>query len=193
MKLAERKRSKKWTTTDLEVALSQLKNNKSRDNDGYINEIFKKDIIGDDLKKSLLVLCNNLKEKKMIAKFMNAANINKVAKKGSRLLLKNERGIFRVMVLRFILMRLIYNQKYPEIDSKMSDCQMGGRKKKGCKNNLFIINGIIHEVLKSKKMKPVMLQFYDYSQMFVSINLEEVIREGVKKKLIIKMEFSMEP
>ena len=177
MKFAERKRSKKWTIADLEVALSQLKNNKSRNNDGYIKKIFKKDIIGDDLKKSLLVLCNKLKEKKMIAKFMNIANITTVPKKGSQLLLKNERGIFRVMVLRFILMRLIYNQKYPEIDSKMSDCQMGGRKKKGCKNNLFIINGIIHEVLKSKKMKPVMLQFYDYKQMFDSINLEEAISD----------------
>ena len=69
MKLAERKRSNKLTTTDLEEALSQLINNKSRDNDGYINDIFKKDIIGaigDDLKKSLLVLCNNLKKRKLL-------------------------------------------------------------------------------------------------------------------------------
>ena len=159
------------------MVLSQLKNNKSRDNDGYINEIFKKDVIGNDLKKSLLVLCNQLKKNNMVAKFMNIANITTVPKKGSRLLLKNERGIFRVMVVRAILMRLIYNQKYPEIDSRMSDCQMGGRKNKGCKNNLFIINGIIHEVLKSKKMKPVMFQFYDYAQMFDSINLEQAISD----------------
>ena len=57
----------------------------------------------------------------------------------------------------------------------MSNCQMGGRKGKGCKNNIFILNGIIHDVLTSKKMKPVLFQFYDYSQMFDSINLEEAI------------------
>ena len=71
----------------------------------------------------------------------------------------------------------MYDSKYPDIDRKMSDCQMGGRRGKGCKNNIFIINGVIHEVLQSKKMKPVVLQFYDYSQMFDSINLQEAISD----------------
>ena len=76
----------------------------------------------------------------------------------------------------YVLKRgLIYDTKYSKIDRKMSDCQMGGRKKKGCKNNIFILNGLIHDVLKSKKMKPILLQFYDYSQMFDSINLQSAI------------------
>ena len=67
--------------------------------------------------------------------------------------------------------------KYPAIDALMSDCQMGARKKKGCKNNIFIINGIIHDVLKSKKNNPVLLQIYDYQQMFDSIDLEEALSD----------------
>ena len=67
--------------------------------------------------------------------------------------------------------------KYPIIDSNMSDCQMGGRKKKSCKNNIFIINGLIHDVLKSKKMKPILLQIYDYSQMFDSIDLQQALSD----------------
>ena len=59
----------------------------------------------------------------------------------------------------------------------MSDSQMGGRKGKGCRNNIFILNGIIHDVLHSKKMKPVLLQIYDYAQMFDSINLEQAISD----------------
>ena len=113
----------------------------------------------------------------MIPKLMNFANITTVPKKGSRLLLKNERGIFRVAVVRMILMLMIYGSKYPDIDRRMSDCQMGGRKRKGCKNNIFILNAIIHDVLKSKKMKPVLFQFCNYSQMFDSINLEEAISD----------------
>ena len=74
-------------------------------------------------------------------------------------------------------MRLIYNTKYPEIDRNISDCQMGGRKGKGCKTNIWIINGIIHETLRRKKNKPVVLQIYDYAQMFDSINLEEAIND----------------
>ena len=74
-------------------------------------------------------------------------------------------------------MLLIYDSKYPDIDRRMSDCQMGGRRGKGCKNNIFIVNGIIHNVLKSKNMKPVLLQIYDYSQMFDSINLQKAISD----------------
>ena len=59
-----------------------------------INEIFKLNVIGDDLKKSLLVMCNNLKKQGLIPKLMNIANITSVPKKGSRVVLKNERGNF---------------------------------------------------------------------------------------------------
>jgi hypothetical protein len=69
------------------------------------------------------------------------------------------------------------NEKYPDIDKNMSDSQMGGRKGKGCRNNIFIINGIIHDVLRSKKKKSVLLQIYDYAQMFDSINLKQAISD----------------
>ena len=177
MKLAKRIESPEFTMKNLEKAISNLQNNKSRDSLGYINEIFKPATIGDDLKTSLLDMFNLLRKKKMIPKFMNFANVTTVPKKGSKLVLKNERGIFRVPVVRSILMRMLYDQKYPEIDKLLSDCQMGGRKRKGCKNNIFILNGIIHEVLSTKKMKPLLLQFYDYSQMFDSINLKEAISD----------------
>ena len=102
---------------------------------------------------------------------MKVANITTVPKKGS-----NERGIFRVSVIRSILMRLIYDSKYPEIDAKMSDSQMGERKGKGCRNNIFILNGIIHEQ-RNRKNEPILFQIYDYAQMFDSINLQEAIRD----------------
>ena len=90
--------------SDLERALGDLKNNKSRDPEGLINEIFKKGVIGDDLKLSLLSMFNKARREKIIPILMNYANITTVPpkKKGSRLLLANERGIFRVAVLRHI-------------------------------------------------------------------------------------------
>ena len=75
MKNAESNKSKKWTMLDLEEALGDLKNNKARDNEGLLNEIFKINVIGDDLKKSLLLMFNRLKEKQVIPLFMNYANI----------------------------------------------------------------------------------------------------------------------
>ena len=177
MKLASCNKTPDWTIKDLNIALRKLKNNKSRDFEGLSNEIFKNNIIGTDLKSSLLIMFNNLKRNGQIPKFFNYANITTVPKKGSRLILTNERGIFRVSVIRSILMNLIYNSNYPEIDKQISDCQMGGRQEKGCRNNIFVINGIIHDVMNSKKSRPVVLQFYDYSQMFDSINLKEAISD----------------
>ena len=162
---------------ELDKVLAKLKNNKSRDFEGYINEIFKTPVIGSDLKNSLLIMFNKLRKEKLIPRFFNYANITTVPKKGSKLLLKNERGIFRVSVIRSILMLLIYERKYADIDSQMSECQTGGRKGRGCKNNIFILNGIIHDVLSQKKKKPVCFQFYDYAQMFDSINLQEAISD----------------
>ena len=163
--------------SDLEKALKGLKNNKARDHEGYINEIFKPGVIGTDLQKSLLSMFNKLKIKKLIPTFMRYANITTVPKKGSLTVLENMRGIFRVDVVRSILMRMVYNKKYPQIDKNMSDSQMGGRKGKGCRNNLFIINGIIHDVNKSKNMKPVQFLFSDYRQMFDSLNLQQAISD----------------
>ena len=48
MKLAESIPSNNWTMENLENALQKLKNNKSRDFEGYVNELFKKDVVGDN-------------------------------------------------------------------------------------------------------------------------------------------------
>ena len=177
LKLAETTSSSPWEMKDLDRALSDLKNNKSRDHAGYVNELFKADVIGSDLKRSLLIMFNQLKAKKIIPEFMRYSNITTVPKRGSLTELENERGIFRTDITRSVLMRLVYNEKYPVIDSNMSDSQMGGRKGKGCRNNIFILNGIIHDVLQSNKNKPVVLEVYDYRQMFDSMNLKEAISD----------------
>ena len=74
-------------------------------------------------------------------------------------------------------MLLIYNEKYEIIDSNMSDCQMGARKRKGCRNNIFIINGIIHDVMSSVKKNPVVLHVSDYKQMFDAIELKQALSD----------------
>ena len=106
------KKSQEWTEDELDMALRDLKNNKSRDFDGFANELFKNGVIGSDLKKSLLILFNNVKKENKIPQFMNFANVTTVPKPGSRLEPANERGIFRVEIVRSILMRMIYNSKY---------------------------------------------------------------------------------
>ena len=143
----------------MEKALKYLKKNKSRDHEGLLNDIFRPEVIGEDLKNSLLKMFNKIKKEQKIPYFFTT-----IPKQGSKLELMNKRGIFRVSVIRSILVRLIYNTNFPEIDKNISDCQTGGRKQKNSKTNIFIINGIIHDVTKSRKSKPVLLQKYDYAQ-----------------------------
>ena len=49
MQLAESTEIPEWSISDLEQLLNDLKRNKSRDNEGLINEIFKLYVIGDNL------------------------------------------------------------------------------------------------------------------------------------------------
>ena len=80
-------------------------------------------------------MMNKIKKEKIIPEFMRITNLTMVPKKGPLTELENERGIFRVDIIRSILIKLIYNEKYSEIDENMSDSQMGGRKGKGCRYN----------------------------------------------------------
>jgi hypothetical protein len=100
LKLATQKKSVPWTMKDLDRALCDLKNNKSRDFEGYVNEIFKNNVIGSDLKNSILKMLNSLRAKKLIHQFMNFANITTIPKTCSKLDPKNEREMLRVPVLR---------------------------------------------------------------------------------------------
>ena len=83
LKLAEANHSRLWTMKDLETALKDLKTNKARDHEGLVNDIFKLNVIGDDLKRSLLLMLNKIKQERMIPMLMNITNITTVPKRGS--------------------------------------------------------------------------------------------------------------
>ena len=70
-------------------------------------------------------------------------------------------------------MRLIFNSESDMIESNMSDSNIGGRKNKSCINHIWVLNSIIHEQLASKSNNPIILQQYDYQQMFDSMSIKE--------------------
>ena len=53
LELTKLDKSKPWKLCDLEAALKALKKGKCRDPDGLIRELFKEEVLGDDLKKSM--------------------------------------------------------------------------------------------------------------------------------------------
>ena len=82
--------------------------------------------------------------------FLLLSNITSLYKnKGERSDLNNDRGIFVLGVLRTILDKLIYFDSYSKIDAKMSDSNIGARRKRNIRNHIFIVNGILNEIKKS--------------------------------------------
>ena len=159
--------------SQLESVLNTLKSGKARDPNGISREIFRGVNIGTNLKESILTLCNKIKKEGKIPKFMLEAQITTIPKKGPRSELRNERGIFLVNSVRGIIMRLLFNSESHMINDNMSDSNIGGRKQKSCINHIWALNSIVHEQLSSKKYNPVVLQQYDYQQMFDSMHLKE--------------------
>ena len=178
LKLAQMAHTDPWTLSHLDKALKSLKDDKARDIHGWVNEIFKEGVAGKNLKLSLLKLLNNVKDKNYIPEFMELADVATIYKgKGDKFNLENDRGIFIVTVLRSILMKLIYMDEYEVIDSSMSDSQIGARKGKNIRNHIWMVNGVICDVLSRKTKNPIDIQIFDYRQCFDSLWLEECLND----------------
>ena len=177
LELAKGNRTEPWTLRELDIVLSTLKGNKSRDPLGFANEMFSKSNAGDDLKLALLKLMNQIKNDQKLPDVMKLCNISSLWKrKGARNNLDNYRGIFRVTILRNILDRLIYNDEYPRIDTNLGDSNVGARKGRNVRDNIFVLNAVLTEVLKKKK-EPVDIQVFDIEKCFDALWLQECIND----------------
>ena len=177
LQVLKERSGQKWTLKDLEKATKSLKNNQARDPNGMISEIFKPENTGKDLKKAVLDLMNLVLETLEIPEFMQLADISSIFKnKNSRMDLANDRGIFLLSVLRKILDKLVYNEKYPDLDLAMSDSNIGARKNKNVRNHLFIVYGIINSVVKEGR-GCVDIQIYDLVQAFDALWLQDCMND----------------
>ena len=181
LKSCREKKTEPWTLAELESVLSSLKSDKC-----LINELFLPGTAGKDLKLSTLMLFNRIKETNQIPAFMKIADISEIYKgKGSKNELKSERGIFIVSTYRSIFMKLLFKDKYQQIENNMSSSQIGARKKVNVRNHLWILNSIIQDVLKKKSID---LKQLDIRQCFDGLWPEEclsdIFRYGVQDHTI---------
>ena len=90
--------------------------------------------------------------------------------------LESDRGIFNTNVLKRVIDRLIYNDKYDDIDAGMSDSNIGGRRRKNIKNHLFVIYGIMNSVINGDAA-PIDIQIYDIEKAFDALWLEDTMND----------------
>ena len=176
--MARKEKSPPWRMCELEAALKNLKSGKCRDPDGLIRELFKENVLGDNLKKSMLIMYNKIKETGKIPDFMRLTNISAIYKgRGEKASLESDWGIFLVSLFRTIMMTMIYLRKYDIVEENMSDSNIGARKRKNIRNHIFVVNSVIHDVLSRKSKEPVDIMVMDYKQMFDSECLFECMND----------------
>ena len=174
---ARENKTSPWNMKDLEVVLNQLKPNKSRDPMGLSHELFKPKNAGSDLKEAILCLMNQIKTQQIFPASLQFCNITSIYKqKGKKQDFNNYRGIFRVTILRSILDKLIYNDEYSNIDQHLTDSNVGARKGRNIRDNIFVLSAIQNEIVK-KKIKGIDIGVYDVEKCFDKLWANECIND----------------
>ena len=177
LELAKRNKSPDWTMEQLEKVLSDLKTDKSRDPMGYANEMFKTGVAGDDFKRGTLKLMNRIRKDQLFPEPLELCNISSIWKRrGSCNDLDSYRGIFRVTIFRSILDGLIYNDEYSNIDSHLTDSNVGARKGRNIRDNIFVLNAVTNSVIKGEE-EAVDIQVFDREKCFDTLWVQECIND----------------
>jgi hypothetical protein len=140
------------------------------------NELFHPNVAGDDLVLAITMLMNRIKKELIYPSPMEVSNVTNLFKnKGQRSQFNSYRGIFRNTILRSILDKLMYNEEYESIDQNLTDGNVGSRKRRNVRDNLFVINAIINE--NKQNGQAVDIDVYDVKKCFDSLWLEECIND----------------
>ena len=149
LKLSATTKTPPWTMKDLDRVLKSLKKQKSRDPLGLANDIFRPEVAGDDLKLATLKLMNRIKLEQMYPEHLELCNISSIYKmKGSKNDFEFYRGTFRVTIFRSILDSLVYNDEYMNIDRNLTDSNVGARKLRNIRDNIFVMIAIFNSMSK---------------------------------------------
>ena len=145
------------------------------------------DNIGENLKSSLILLFNGIKNNAYIPRFFRDVFITAIPKK--QLLswnLERERGIFLVPKVRVIFMKMIYSSIINTLENNLSWSNIGARKKKSPRDHLFVYYSVVNETVNRKE--PVDIVFYDISQAFDSLWAEHTLLDsfenGIRNNLL---------
>ena len=143
---AAQNKTPQWSVSEVKFAIKDLNIGISKDPHGQPNELFKEGVAGAGLINAVTKLMNLLKDNpKEYPECMDVCNVTSIYKnKRDRNSYDSHRGVFRTTTLRNILDRLMYNDEYSTVDKNLTDCNVGARKKRNMRDNLFSMNVIMN-------------------------------------------------
>ena len=154
-----------------------MKNGKARDECGLVYELFKAPYAGPDVFNSLTKLFNLTKKELVVPDFYDLMSITSLYKnRGSKSDIGNERGIFNVPKVRSIFDKVIYSDVYEVIDGNMSFSNVGGRKQRNIRDNLFVLYAAINDVINGTGAS-FDIQGYDVVKCFDEMWFEETMND----------------
>lgn len=72
--------------------------------------------------------------------------------------------------------QLIYNDKYQGVDKSLTDCNVGSRRNRNIRDNLFVMNAVM-KACKGGEDSPCDINVYDVKKCFDSLWLSECIND----------------
>ena len=96
--------------------------------------------------------------------------------KSSKSDMDNQRGLFNLVTIRTIIDKLIYLDEYEKVDENLTDCNVGSRKKRNVRDNLFVVNGVINAVINGND-EPIDVELYDIKKCFDSLWMKECLND----------------
>ena len=94
------------------------------------------------------MFCNQTKDNLIITHSLKLSDITSIYKnKGSRLSLDYEHGILSVVKLCSIIDNLVHNDMYEGMDEMMSDSNVGTRRRRNIRDNLYVIYSQMADVM----------------------------------------------
>ena len=154
-----------------------LKNRNSRDPTNLANELFDPKVAGDDLIEAIQHLMNRIKTDLIYPECLKLVNITSIyKKKGPINEFSSYRGIFRVQALRNILELLLYYDEYPKIDSTLTECNVGCRKSRNIRDNIFVLQAILNDTKNGSKDE-IDISVYDVEKCIDSLWVQECIND----------------
>ena len=178
LELAAKNKTPPWTIKDVKNATQNIKSGISKDPYGHPNELFKDGVAGDGLMQAIKELMNRLKDNPgEYSASMDICNVTSLYKnKGDKNMFDSHRGVFRTTILRNILERLIYNDEYNTVDSGLTDCNVGCRKKRNVRHILFVINAVTNSSKKGTD-NPCDICVYQVRKCFDTLWMSECIND----------------
>ena len=146
LEAAQRNKTPAWSPEDVKFVLKNLKPKISKDPYDMPNELFLLSNAGNDLILDITTLMNQIKDQQVFPECLRLCNVTNAYKNKSDIgSFDSYRGLFRTPVLRNILDKLLYIDSYETIDGSLTDCNIGSRKRRNIRDNLFVVNAILNE------------------------------------------------